>query len=74
MAPNFIPALCVEVERDGASDRARIKRELLDLGAKCALTHNIETILFHEGFPVDIRHNAKIFRERLAEWAGRRVS
>lgn len=74
MAPNLIPALCVEVERDGASDRARIKRELLDLGAKCALTHNIETILFHEGFPVDIRHNAKIFRERLAEWAGRRVS
>jgi len=25
--------------------------------------------LFHPGFPVDIRHNAKITRERLAVWA-----
>jgi hypothetical protein len=23
----------------------------------------------HPGFPVDIRHNAKIGREKLAEWA-----
>ena len=35
------------------------------------LDANIETILFHHRFPVDIRHNAKIFRERLAAWAGR---
>jgi hypothetical protein len=25
--------------------------------------------LFHKSFPVDIRHNAKIFREKLALWA-----
>ena len=35
---------------------------------------NVETILFHHRFPVDIRHNAKIFRERLAAWASRQVS
>ena len=37
-------------------------------------THGITTILFHPGFPVDIRHNAKIFREKLAVWAGGRLS
>ena len=30
--------------------------------------------LFHPSFPVDIRHNAKIFREKLAVWASRRLS
>jgi hypothetical protein len=27
--------------------------------------------LFHHSFPVDIRHNSKIFREKLARWAAR---
>ena len=31
----------------------------------------IETFLFHPSFPVDIRHNAKIFREKLAVWAAK---
>jgi len=26
-------------------------------------------VLFHPSFPVDIRHNAKISREKLALWA-----
>jgi hypothetical protein len=29
--------------------------------------------LFHPNLPVDIRHNSKIFRERLALWAARRL-
>ena len=33
------------------------------------LTAAIEDFLFHPAFPVDIRHNAKIFREKLAVWA-----
>jgi len=28
-------------------------------------------VLFHPEFPVDMRHNAKIFREKLALWAER---
>ncbi len=36
-------------------------------------TRAIETILFHPSFPVDIRHNAKIFREKLAVWAARKL-
>jgi len=54
--------------RDAAA-RARFTRELLALGAAHAATRVIQTVLFHAAFPVDIRHNAKIFREQLAEWA-----
>ena len=30
-------------------------------------------VLFHPGFPVDIRHNSKIGREELAEWAEKQM-
>jgi hypothetical protein len=30
-------------------------------------------VLFHPGFPVDIRHNSKIGREELAEWAAKQM-
>ncbi|HCE42557.1 MAG TPA: peptide synthase [Lentisphaeria bacterium] len=43
--------------------------ELKKLGAKKDFTSRISQFLFHPSFPVDIRHNAKIFREQLAEWA-----
>jgi hypothetical protein len=33
------------------------------------LTRTIEHVLLHDSLPVDIRHNAKIFREQLAVWA-----
>ena len=32
-------------------------------------TRGIATVLYHRSFPVDVRHNAKIFREELAAWA-----
>jgi len=43
--------------------------ELKQLAASNELTRSIATFLFHPSFPVDIRHNAKIFREKLARWA-----
>lgn len=49
--------------------RAEFTRQLLKLGAGSPLTAGIARILFHPAFPVDIRHNAKIRREDLAEWA-----
>jgi olefin beta-lactone synthetase len=66
--------LCVELEA-GVTDaaRERIEAELLNLGQRHAHTAGIERILFHPGFPVDIRHNAKIGREALALWAAGRV-
>lgn len=33
------------------------------------LTKSVKKFYFHHSFPVDARHNAKIFRDQLAEWA-----
>ncbi len=64
------PVLCVELEADArGQSEAKLRAELLALGAKFAHTRAIRTVLFHPAFPVDIRHNAKIFREKLAVWA-----
>jgi acyl-CoA synthetase (AMP-forming)/AMP-acid ligase II len=68
------PILCVEL-RKGVTreDHRRIVTELRHLGEGFVHTSNIETFLFHPGFPVDIRHNAKIGREALAAWAQRQL-
>ncbi len=64
------PVLCVELEPDARPrNREELFTELRALGAKHAHTRAIQTFLCHPGFPVDIRHNAKIFREQLAGWA-----
>ncbi|MBN2474467.1 MAG: AMP-binding protein [Pirellulales bacterium] len=47
--------------------------EIRGLGRVNPLTQNIHEFLIKPAFPVDIRHNAKIFREKLAVWASRRV-
>lgn len=67
-----IPVLCVELEAGVPSQaRERIEAELLNLGQRH--TARIQRILFHPGFPVDIRHNAKIGREALARWAAQQI-
>lgn len=67
------PVLCVELEQDARQDdQVRLRTELLEIAGRFPHTRGIETILFHPGFPVDIRHNAKIFREKLAVWAAGR--
>jgi len=53
--------------------RSRWLEELRALAAANPLTRNIQTVLFHPSFPVDVRHNAKIFREKLAQWAADRI-
>jgi acyl-CoA synthetase (AMP-forming)/AMP-acid ligase II len=69
------PVLCVELEKTAdAPDLARIHQELLRIATAHATTENIKTFLFHPAFPVDIRHNAKIFREKLAVWAREQLS
>ncbi|RYZ70532.1 MAG: peptide synthase, partial [Lysobacteraceae bacterium] len=64
------PVLCYELQPGvpGAS-RHRIVAELRAIAAAQAHTARIDTFLCHPGFPVDIRHNAKIGREKLAAWA-----
>jgi acyl-CoA synthetase (AMP-forming)/AMP-acid ligase II len=51
------------------ADRQHLREELLRLGRSHPLTTSIQTVLLHDSLPVDIRHNAKIFREQLAVWA-----
>lgn len=64
------PLLCVETEKGIAREEyGRIRNELLEMGQGKDITRKIRTILFHPAFPVDIRHNAKIFREKLSVWA-----
>ncbi|NJM06669.1 AMP-binding protein [Candidatus Gracilibacteria bacterium] len=67
------PVLIVEPEAGQmpktAEERARFVSELRILGADYSMTAAISRFMFHPSFPVDIRHNAKIFREQLAEWA-----
>ena len=69
------PVLCVELEEDQQNaGRKTLERELLAIGAQHPHTKDIDTVLFHPSFPVDIRHNAKIFREKLAVWAAKQSS
>jgi len=64
------PVLCVELQPGVSASRfAQIESELRALGAVHAHTAGITRFLRHRGFPVDIRHNAKIGRETLAAWA-----
>jgi len=68
------PVLCVELGVGvDAREWPRIERELRDIGSHHAHTAGIATFLRHPRFPVDIRHNAKIGREKLAAWATGRV-
>lgn len=57
-----------KMPKDEAS-RKKFEKELLKIASKHEHTKPIKRILFHESFPVDIRHNAKIFREKLKVWA-----
>jgi len=68
--PNQKPVIIIQTRQAGSSLHGKeLQRELLNLAAKNLLTKDIDTILFHTDFPVDIRHNAKIYREQLADWA-----
>lgn len=69
---NKKPVLCVQLETSAENmDKTIITNELKEMGAKYPHTASIETFLFHRAFPVDIRHNSKIFREKLAVWAAK---
>ncbi len=79
-----IPVLCVELEaltesesttqsgkqqsKKSVKDISRIVQELQDLGRAYSPTQHIHRFIVHRSFPVDIRHNSKIFREKLKTW------
>jgi acyl-CoA synthetase (AMP-forming)/AMP-acid ligase II len=74
-ADNRLPVICVELEQGvRKSEQPQLQAELLKIAQGHDLTRTIGHILFHPAFPVDIRHNAKIFREKLAVWAQGQLS
>jgi olefin beta-lactone synthetase len=52
-----------------AADRQTLVAEIRELAKTSHITASISDVLIHPSFPVDIRHNSKIFREKLAAWA-----
>ncbi len=72
-----VPVICIELEKNapgGRHQRKLITAELLEMARQFDHTKPIAHVLYHHRFPVDIRHNAKILREKLAVWAARRLS
>ena len=65
------PVLIVECLAGGRTEQ--LLAELQELAQGHELTRQISDFLVHKGFPVDIRHNAKIFREKLAVWAAEQL-
>jgi olefin beta-lactone synthetase len=51
----------------------RIALELLEIAKENEMTREIATFLPRHTLPVDVRHNAKINREILAEWVAKRL-
>lgn len=68
-----LPVLCLELEAQASDAAERVEAEARNLARRHAHTQAIEHFLFHPRFPVDIRHNAKIGREKLALWAATRL-
>jgi acyl-CoA synthetase (AMP-forming)/AMP-acid ligase II len=68
-----VPLLCVELSDNAKNNKEFDESALFSQLKVIALGHKqtsaISHFLLHDNFPVDIRHNAKIFREKLADWA-----
>jgi len=74
---NQKPVIIIEPEQfselNNNSARNLLIKELLELGGQNKHTHQIKNVLIYQNFPVDIRHNAKISREQLAQWATQKI-
>jgi acyl-CoA synthetase (AMP-forming)/AMP-acid ligase II len=75
------PVICIEFEHRpfsrGDADVTAFWEEYCAMIRTIALEHphtrSISVFLRHRSFPVDVRHNAKIFREKLAVWAAKKL-
>ncbi len=64
-----IPVMIIEKKKLSKVSDEQLLMEAKELGKSNSLTSTIDNYLIHPAFPVDIRHNAKIFREKLSLWA-----
>lgn len=64
------PLICIELDQSLVCNKsAQLYQELMAIAEQYSQTQGIRRFLIHPDFPVDVRHNAKIFREKLAVWA-----
>ncbi|MCP4118666.1 MAG: AMP-binding protein [Desulfobacteraceae bacterium] len=69
------PVVCVELhDKFKKANREKITGGLRIMAEQNAVTTGIETFLFYDSFPVDIRHNIKIDRAELAVRANRQIT
>lgn len=61
------PVIVIEPEQ--GADRSAVEAAVREVLSRHWLTREIRRVLFKDAFPVDIRHNAKIRRRELADWA-----
>ncbi len=66
------PVICIEPDGPIKDEKAFFK-QMQEMAAAHDLTKEIRHFLIHASFPVDIRHNSKIFREKLAVWAEKKL-
>lgn len=63
------PVVCIELREKPTESSLKLFNELRFTTDKHVHTQGIKHFLIHHSFPMDIRHNAKIYREKLAVWA-----
>ncbi|MBC7368861.1 MAG: AMP-binding protein [Undibacterium sp.] len=68
-APNQLPAIVIEATVRDSTEARALAGELRALALAQPQTAAIKRFFFHPKFPVDVRHNAKIHRLTLAQWA-----
>jgi acyl-CoA synthetase (AMP-forming)/AMP-acid ligase II len=67
------PALIVETRIRDSKEARELAHELRLLGQTQPQSERVTIFFFRDHFPVDVRHNAKIHRLELAQWAGSAV-
>ena len=74
LSGKLVPVICIEPEKGVTGHELKVLLdEVKEIALENPLTRPIQYFLIHRSFPVDIRHNAKIFREKLTEWAQGRI-
>ncbi|MGW7678265.1 olefin beta-lactone synthetase [Shewanella sp. S23-S33] len=70
VANEIEPLICIELDLSLVCNKSQqLYQDLIAIAEQFTQTQGIRRFLIHPDFPVDVRHNAKIFREKLAVWA-----
>jgi len=67
-----LPVVCIQLKKGRKRTSDKI-RQLQALAAENESTAGISEFFFYKRFPVDPRHNAKIYREKLVQWTQKKI-